>query len=108
MRICLESQSAIKTLARGPADQVGYLETTVSNELEKLHKNVAVAITIQCVPVHAGVDEQEDADTVAKVAAPVKIVTVGRQTHLWTFRSFGQAWPSCSSLSALRSSPARK
>eukprot|EP00660_Eupelagonema_oceanica_P019193 gene19193-biopygen19813 len=69
IRIGLDSQSAIRSLQKGPTAQEGMLEMTVWDCLTAVSRRYKAHITIQYVPGHVGVDAQEEADRVAKEAA---------------------------------------
>jgi len=70
IRICLDSRSAIQRLARGPAEQTGELEMRAWERLLRLrNERGARSILIQYVPGHVDLEQQEEADVVAKDAA---------------------------------------
>ncbi len=71
IRLALDSQSAIRSLAKGPAAQTGVLEMTVWERLVRLCRARRAHVTIQYVPGHVDLEPQEAADGIAKEAAKV-------------------------------------
>jgi ribonuclease HI len=69
IRICLDCQSAIKALSRGPSEQRGGLEMRAWDRLLAVVRKYDAHITVQYVPGHVDLDEQEESDEVAKAAA---------------------------------------
>ena len=69
LRVCLDSQSAIVALSRGPHAQRGALEMLVWDRLLELRRTRCASILIQYVPGHVGLEQQVESDTVAKEAA---------------------------------------
>eukprot|EP00660_Eupelagonema_oceanica_P019466 gene19466-biopygen38228 len=69
IRVGLDSQSAIRALAKGPTEQAGLLEMSVWERLTDVSRRYGAHFTIQYVPGHVEVAEQEEADRVAKEAA---------------------------------------
>eukprot|EP00660_Eupelagonema_oceanica_P019336 gene19336-biopygen13159 len=69
IRVGLDSQSAIRALAKGPARQTGMLEMVVWEALTAVSRRYNAHLTIQYIPGHVGVPGQEEADTEAKAAA---------------------------------------
>eukprot|EP00662_Eupelagonemidae_sp_cell21_P057845 gene57845-biopygen85912 len=69
IRICLDSQSAITALSRGATEQTGDLEQQVWDGLIKVHRKHNAHVTIQYVPGHVDLEEQEKSDVVAKEAS---------------------------------------
>eukprot|EP00660_Eupelagonema_oceanica_P019174 gene19174-biopygen26697 len=69
LRIALDSQSAIVALARGASAQTGVLEMRVWERLVRLMAKRNTHITVQYVPGHVALEEQERADVTAKEAA---------------------------------------
>ena len=67
IRICTDSQSALTRLKEGPADQREKLPDEIWKRLKKIGRRHRV--DMQWVPGHAGVEENEIADEVAKQAA---------------------------------------
>eukprot|EP00660_Eupelagonema_oceanica_P019588 gene19588-biopygen35622 len=69
LRIALDSQSAITALAKGPSAQGGVLEMQAWDRLIRVGQERAMHVTVQYVPGHVELEEQEKADRVAKEAA---------------------------------------
>ena len=67
--VALDSQSAIKALAAGPAAQSGRLEIRVWEALSEVCARFRARVIVQYVPGHVDVEEQEEVDKVAKAAA---------------------------------------
>ena len=69
IRIALDSQSAIRALAKGPSSQEGVLEMRVWERLIRVCRLYHAHVTVAYVPGHCDLAEQELADVVAKEAA---------------------------------------
>eukprot|EP00660_Eupelagonema_oceanica_P019524 gene19524-biopygen32719 len=69
IRIGLDSQSAIRALAKGPSRQTGMLEMAVWDELTAVSRRHRAHLTVQYIPGHVKVEGQEEADRIAKDAA---------------------------------------
>ena len=69
IRLALDSQSAIQALSKGPNAQNGALELTVWERMIRLCATRHCHITVQYVPGHCDLTEQEEADVIAKEAS---------------------------------------
>ena len=69
VRVALDSQSAITALAKGPAAQTGVAEMRAWERLIRLCRVRHVHVTVQYVPGHVELEEQEDAHRTAQEAA---------------------------------------
>jgi ribonuclease HI len=67
LRVCTDSQSALKTLKAGPSNQDCQLGFRIWNSLRKLSDN-GVNIVLQYVPSHCDLEWNEAVDAVAKEA----------------------------------------
>ena len=69
IRLCTDSRSVIEALSRGPSAQTGRLEEEVWQLLEQVAAKWDARLTLQWVPGHVDLAEQEESDEVAKRAA---------------------------------------
>eukprot|EP00661_Eupelagonemidae_sp_cell13_P006416 gene6415-4094_t len=69
IRIALDSQSAIVALAKGASAQQGVLEMRAWERLTRVCATRRARVIVQYVPGHVDIDEQEQADDIAKEAA---------------------------------------
>ena len=69
IRLCTDSRSVIEALSRGPSAQTGRLEEEVWQLLEQVAAKWDARLTLQWVPGHVDLAEQEASDEVAKRAA---------------------------------------
>ncbi|GFR59784.1 non-ltr retrotransposon cats [Elysia marginata] len=71
VRICTDSQAAIKTLERGPSKQKTTIPNIIWSKLKDLSVTIKLHFTIQWVPSHCGLLGNEMADVLAKEAAAI-------------------------------------
>ena len=69
IRICTDSRSAVEALQKGPCAQTGRLEEQVWELLNAVTARHGAHVTLQWVPGHVDLAEQEQSDEVAKRAA---------------------------------------
>ena len=69
IRVALDSQSAIRALAKGPSAQTGVLEMQVWERLVRVCRERRAHVTVQYVPGHVELEQQEVADDTAEKAA---------------------------------------
>jgi ribonuclease HI len=85
IRFCTDSQSAVRRLAKGAAEQTTVMGAEIWSGLMELEKRTGCPIDVQFVPGHAGVEGNEQADKMAEQGA--KLPQVGVAIDLATAKA---------------------